>query len=391
MKIGIAGPVSLNLLAYEGRPPDDLPSCEDAPIVSCIANGLLARGHEVVIYASAAGLAEPYVHVSPRLAICVGRRRGRHRARDLYRLERKDLVELMRAHPVDVIHAHWSYDYAWSAIDANPATLVTVHDHARTILKHSPKAFWLARAVMSGIVLRRARHLSAPSEYLYRLLTPAQRQRARVVPNFYPPLLDDISSGSCMRTRGLDAPVITTIANGFAPWKNVARAIRAFGLLRRKVPSAEFRLVGEDMGANGPARAYAMSVGLMAGVSFVGRLPYVQTLRETAAATVLLHPALEESFGMTVLEAMALGTPVVGGRDSGNIPHLLGNGCAGVLCDVRSPGSMADALLSLLGDPERATELSQRAGVLARERFSEEPAIEAYLRYYRDILERQSR
>ena len=29
MKIGIAGPVSLNLLAYEGRPPDDLPSCEE--------------------------------------------------------------------------------------------------------------------------------------------------------------------------------------------------------------------------------------------------------------------------------------------------------------------------------------------------------------------------
>ncbi len=143
------------------------------------------------------------------------------------------------------------------------------------------------------------------------------------------------------------------------------------------------------MGESGRARAYALSTGLMAGVRFVGHLPYAETLREEAAASVLLHPALEESFGMTTLEAMALGTPVVAGRDSGNIPYLLDGGRAGTLCDVRSPESMADAVLSLLDNPGKAAELGQRAGALARERFSEEAAIEEYLRYYRDILERR--
>lgn len=389
MKIGIAGPVSLRLLDYVSGPPNDLPLCDDAPIVSSIANGLIARGHEVIVYTLASEVMEPYVHVEPHLVVCVGRWRKRHRARDAYRLERRNLVELMRTYPADVVHAQWSYAYAWSSLDASPDALVTVRDHAAAIVAHSPTPFWLARLMMSGYVLHRASNLSANSEYLYRLLTPVQQCKARVIPNFYPRLVDDISYEIRARDSSVDGPVITTVANGFGPWKNVARAIRAFSLIRRKVPNAEFRLVGEDMGESGRARAYALSTGLMAGVRFVGHLPYAETLREEAAASVLLHPALEESFGMTTLEAMALGTPVVAGRDSGNIPYLLDGGRAGTLCDVRSPESMADAVLSLLDNPGKAAELGQRAKALARERFSEEAAIEEYLRYYRDILDRR--
>ena len=296
----------------------------------------------------------------------------------------------MRAYPVDVMHAQWSYEYAWSALDVVPAALVTLRDHARTIFGHSPDPFRFMRLVMNGLVLRRTRHLSANSEYLFQLLNPAQRSRTRVVPNFYPPLLDHLSFEGRLRASDPDAPVITAIANGFGARKNVAHAMRAFNLVRREMPGAELRLVGEGMGETGPARAYALSAGLMAGVRFIGRLPYAEALHEAAAATVFLHPALEESFGMTVLEAMVLGTPVVGGRDSGNIPYLLDGGHAGVLCDVRSPERMADAVLSLLHHPERAGELSRRAKSFARARFSEDGAIGAYLQYYRDILENRS-
>ena len=391
MKIGIAGPVSLSLLPFDGGPPEGLPICFGAPIISSIVTALLTRGHEVVIYTSVTGLAEPCVFVTPRLVVCVGRLRSRHHARDLYRVERKDLLELMRAHPVDVMHAQWSYHFAWSALDADPATLVTAHDHARTIFAHSPSAYRLMRLLMNDLVLSKARYLSAPSEHLYRLLSPAQQRRTRIVPNFYSAAIEDIASETLLHPPSLDRPLVTTVANGFSPWKNVARAIRAFGRVRRSMPNAEFRLVGEGMGQTGPAHAYALSTGLMRGVSFVGRLPYAETLREIAAATVLLHPALEESFGMTALEAMALGTPVVGGRDCGNVPHLLENGRAGALCDMRSPESIADTLLSLLHDPGAATALSERATQRARERFSERTAIEAYLQYYLDILDGQPR
>ena len=123
----------------------------------------------------------------------------------------------------------------------------------------------------------------------------------------------------------------------------------------------------------------------------MGRLPHHETLREIASAAVLLHPALEESFGMTGLEAMVVGTPVVAGCDSGNMPFLLDHGNAGVLCDVRSPQAIADALLGVLMDQEGAERIVHCAREVARSRFSEERAISAYVDYYRDILERDGR
>jgi glycosyltransferase involved in cell wall biosynthesis len=53
--------------------------------------------------------------------------------------------------------------------------------------------------------------------------------------------------------------------------------------------------------------------------------------------SILLHPALEESFGMAVAEAMALGLPVVAGVEAGGLPWLLDEGKAGFLTDVRDP------------------------------------------------------
>jgi len=123
----------------------------------------------------------------------------------------------------------------------------------------------------------------------------------------------------------------------------------------------------------------------------MGRLPYHETLREIASAAVLLHPALEESFGMTGLEAMVVGTPVIAGRDSGNMPFLLDHGNAGVLCDVRSPQAIADALLGVLMDQERAERIVQCAREVARSKFSEDKVIPAYIDYYRDILELDGR
>ena len=123
----------------------------------------------------------------------------------------------------------------------------------------------------------------------------------------------------------------------------------------------------------------------------MGRLPHHETLREIASAAVLLHPALEESFGMTGLEAMVVGTPVIAGRDSGNMPFLLDHGNAGVLCDVRSPQAIAAALLDVLTDQARAARIVQCAGEVARSKFSEDKVISAYIDYYRDILERDGR
>jgi glycosyltransferase involved in cell wall biosynthesis len=88
---------------------------------------------------------------------------------------------------------------------------------------------------------------------------------------------------------------------------------------------------------------------------------------------------------MAVLEAMALGTPVVGGVRSGNVPDLLGGGRYGVLCDVEDPSDMAAAIAGILQEPEAARALAARARRRAAA-FTPDVVIPGYVQAYRDVL-----
>src|SRR5205085_11099029 len=93
-------------------------------------------------------------------------------------------------------------------------------------------------------------------------------------------------------------------------------------------------------------------------VQFIGAVPHARLLDEMAQSQVLLHPALEESFGVVLAEAMAMGLSVVAGAHSGAVPWVQGD--AGSLVNVRQPAQIAAALLRLLSDPVRAELLRAR-------------------------------
>jgi glycosyltransferase involved in cell wall biosynthesis len=105
-----------------------------------------------------------------------------------------------------------------------------------------------------------------------------------------------------------------------------------------------------------------------------------------AGSDLLLHPSLEESFGMVAAEALAAGIPVVGGQRSGALPWVVGQ--AGRLVDVTDPQALAAAMLELLGDPALAARLGQegRRGVLGR--FGAQAVAAAYEDLYRQVLAR---
>lgn len=381
MRIGIAGPMNLRLL----RGVDEstaLPEGYDHPPMSNLVNALWDRGLDVTVFTTSLGLKNPFVLSLPRLTICVG---GRHQraGRRLFRCERRELVHLMRQHAVDLINAHWSYEFAWAALDSGTPTLVTLRDHARTILKQNFDAFRLARFAMDSYVVRRAPFLSTNSRYLYAKLSPRQRKKARVTQNFF--VADLVGLRKSYRNRD---NYIVSVSNGFRGRKNIASALRAFGLLRQSCPGIRYYLFGNDMEAGGPAETFARRKGLAQGVVFMGKQPYRSVLDCVRNAKLMLHPSLEESFGMSVLEAMVLGTPVVGGARSGNIPFLLDYGKAGVVCDVRVARDIARSASMLLADETGARRLAEYATNYATQHFSEERAVQAYLDYYADILQK---
>jgi glycosyltransferase involved in cell wall biosynthesis len=380
MKIGIAGPMSLRLLNFDFSRNENVPVGYDHPPISMLINALLTRGHEVVAFTTSPGIHRPVVYEGKNLTICVGRREN-HAARDLFRSERKDLVQLMRDHPADLINAQWSYEFAWAALDAGFPTLITVRDNATTVFRYQTDPYRFMRMIMNFIVLNRAPHLAANSRYLYDRLPARNKRKARIVPNFYSSVLEARVAQVVVKSN-----FILSVSNGFGRIKNIDTALKAFSLLRKEGVKVEYHLVGDGMEEGGSAHQYAHNNGLAEGVRFIGKMPFYNITTKMKQALIMLHPSREESFGMSVLEAMAMGTPVVGGSRSGNIPYLLDGGRAGLLCDVNSPDQIAKGLLRVLSDEEYARSLSQAAKQFARENFSEDVVIHQYTDYYRDIL-----
>jgi phosphatidylinositol alpha-mannosyltransferase len=88
-----------------------------------------------------------------------------------------------------------------------------------------------------------------------------------------------------------------------------------------------------------------------------------------AAADVFVSPALgQESFGLTLVEAMAAGVPVVA-SDIPGYREVVRNGVDGLLVPPGDPGALAAALERVLGDPEEAARL-RRAGPARAERYA---------------------
>jgi glycosyltransferase involved in cell wall biosynthesis len=145
-------------------------------------------------------------------------------------------------------------------------------------------------------------------------------------------------------------------------------------------------MFGYGHGPDEDAQQYARERGIETGVEFVGQIPYAQVLARLAAEIdVLVHPSLQEAQPMVLIEAMALGIPVIGGEQSGGVPWTLGNGDAGVLVDVRDPDALTDAMLHLANNANERHDLAQRGRAFAETNFHIGVVADAYEKIYHDL------
>lgn len=120
----------------------------------------------------------------------------------------------------------------------------------------------------------------------------------------------------------------------------------------------------------------------------VERLGYLSSQRMAdlyAAADVFLFTATEDNLPNTILEAMASGLPVVA-QNVGGVPDMVIPGSNGVLFSVGDSNAAADALVDLLGNPEKRRALGCSARQLAESSFSPERQTQAYIALYERML-----
>ncbi|MBD1395627.1 glycosyltransferase family 4 protein [Pontibacter sp. JH31] len=379
MTIGVAGPVNLQILDWDLKD-TNLPATNSFPLTSHFINALLKRGFKVIAYTNSTEIEEPMVLERGNLKVCISRQKPQP-GRRFFLYEVEDLRKMMAAHPADFISAFWSYEFAWAALKTGKPTVVSLHDVAFQILRKIPDMFRLVRWMINYIVVSKADFLLANSSYTYNQLDRKTKSKTRIIDNFYPSTLEQRLSANAQKGN-----YIITVAQGFTHRKNIETGIQAFAILRKRFPDLEYYLVGVDSEEGGLAQQYAQKHNLTDGIRFIGPLPYDEVFRLIQNARVLLHPSREESFGMVLLEAMIARTPVVGGKDSGYIPHLLNYGKAGLLCDVNSPDSMATEVGRILSDEELYQSLVKAGYTYAEDNFSEDVIVDQHLKYYGEIL-----
>ncbi len=158
--------------------------------------------------------------------------------------------------------------------------------------------------------------------------------------------------------------------------------IEALALLRPRLPQARLVLVGE--GGERPAlERLAGKLGVAKQVIWAG--PQQDIPRWMSLFDVYVQPSLMESHGLALHEALAMAVPCVA-TTQGGPPELLAHGEAGVLVPPAQPRALAEAILDLANNPERARALSKAGRRRAVEEYSPERYAERLWGVYEELL-----
>jgi N-acetyl-alpha-D-glucosaminyl L-malate synthase BshA len=297
--------------------------------------------------------------------------------------------EVVKSHGLDLLHVHYAIPHATSAwiaremlreAGSDVKVITTLHGTDITIVGqdrsfHPITKFSIEKSDRITAVSQYLRQQTFQAfgcagcqvEVIYNFIDPDVYNRSK-----YPPLLSEQLNGG--------RRVLMHVSN-FRPVKRVRDIVRIYARVQEAVPSV-LVMVGD-----GPdrveAEAEAQMLGLERTVHFLGKIDVVAPL--LAGADLFLLPSQSESFGLSALEALASGTPVVGSK-AGGLVEVVKEGVTGALREVGDVDAMASASVEILSDRDRWQTMSRDAAADARVRFSRDDIVRQYEALYEDAV-----
>lgn len=389
--IGMLGPINLDQFRHLLHPNDwseGLPTGTGGIPVNLLSRELLGRGARLLVVSLDPAVEDEVILEGPNLKICIGPVRGGVvRAHDFWSVERKYLRRVLRREGPDLVHAQWTYEYALAAQKSGLPHVITAHDAPLEVLRHNFIPYRIARTMMAYRVASRAKRVISVSPFVATHLSRFMFYRGsrQVIPNGMPESLFQLRSTT---NRARKSVTFASVLQGWGSMKNAEVAIEAFARVRRHHPDARLIMFGYGHGRGEEAERWAGARGLADGVEFAGEHPHAQVIETLAREVdVLVHPSLLEANCLVLLEAMALGVPVIAGEAAGGTPWTLDDGQAGILVDVKDPGAVAHAMERLATSAEERKTWGQRGLALATRRYHIRHVADAYERVYAELLE----
>ncbi|HEX8752625.1 MAG TPA: glycosyltransferase [Solirubrobacterales bacterium] len=330
-----------------------------------LARGLSERGHEVTICCMDHSLVTREELLSDGVELIELRRRTRgQRPAALPRL-----VQLARQ--ADVVHCTMWDPSLWgriAAIIARRPAIVADHATDRKVqvsASGAPRASWIAL------------HNRLLDRFTFATVACAQSQRPVLIGEGVAPLkivyipngisVEEIraAAASGATTRKMlgipeDFPLVVQVGL-FRPEKNQLGALEALAAVREQVPNTQLAFVGA-----GPTQAEveerAAEMGASGWVHFLGSRKDAPSIMALADLSIL--PSISDAMPMTVLESMAVGTPLLA-TDVGDVRETLGD--AGLCVPAEEPRALAAECVSLLKDEGRRAAMAAAGSERARD------------------------
>jgi glycosyltransferase involved in cell wall biosynthesis len=268
--------------------------------------------------------------------------------------------------------------------------------HVRDCLPPGPLSTATLRLIATS-----ATTIVANSRYTARSVQAAvPTARVEVVHNpvdlkrFDPENIDRAEARARLGPAGKRAPLLGVLAQ-LSPWKGQDTAIEALKLLRDEELDAHLLLIGSAKFVARSTRfdneqyvtrlhELVAAGGLEGRVSWLGEREDVPELLR--ALDILLLPSWEEPFGRALIEAMALGVPVIA-SNVGGPPEILDDGREGYLLAPREPRAWARAIAGIAEDPERAKAMGLAGRRRVEQAFTLDAHVAAMLGVYEGALE----
>jgi glycosyltransferase involved in cell wall biosynthesis len=293
----------------------------------------------------------------------------------------RELTAWLKREEIDLVHAHM---YRAEVIGTRAALAAGTPVIVATV--HSSRVRSAEDVALLASLTPSMDRLIVPSEAIERKVRAEEREGARfaVVPNGI-----DLSRftgpvGPCAlrAEQGIpaSAPLLGVVAR-LEPEKGHAHLIDAMPAIIRAAPEVRLAIVGEGSLEYG-LRVMATDLGLADRVVFTGRRDDISAI--TADLTIAVMPSLREAQGISLLEAMARGIPVVA-SDVGGIPEVVTDGVDGRLVPPGDSTALADAIIELLCDPD----LQRRLGEAGRRTVAERFSIDAQVRRIQQVYDEE--
>lgn len=207
-----------------------------------------------------------------------------------------------------------------------------------------------------------------------------------VIPNGVAVRRDDHAAAAARQELGLatDAPLVAHVGN-IRPGKGHEVLIDAAAILHRDRPDVTFVSAGGEKhpGDLERVKSQANMAGLGDSLRFLGRRP--DALDFVATADVFVNPSSVEGLPVAILEAMALGRPVVA-TAAGGVSGIVKDGETGILVEPEDPPALASGIRRLLDEPDLAQRLAASAQQMVEREYGLEPMVRATEDVYRQVL-----